>query len=161
MLKRGNKNRGFTLIEIIVVLVILAILAAFTIPAMLGFIKRGQEQKVIQNASHWYTASETVLVEMYANGTKRVGGNPVVVNKINERAEAPGCTDFIIYTNGNLDKTSTIEASTLVGAYYKENGIEVTYYDGIWHVGDNRSILKTKVGSNFYTIKSGGKLMIN
>lgn len=160
MLKRGNKNRGFTLIEIIVVLVILAILAAFTIPAMLGFIKRGQEQKVIQNASRWYTASETVLVEMYANGTKTVGGNTAVVNKINERAEAPGCTDFIIYTNGNLDKTSTIEASTLVGAYYKENGIEVTYYDGVWHVGNYKFVLINRVKNNYYTIKKNG-LLIN
>ncbi|MEG2449776.1 MAG: prepilin-type N-terminal cleavage/methylation domain-containing protein, partial [Eubacterium sp.] len=36
--KLKKNQKGFTLVELIVVLVILAILAAFTIPAMLGFV---------------------------------------------------------------------------------------------------------------------------
>jgi len=44
---KGKRNSGFTLIEIIVVLVILAILAAFTIPAMLGFITNAREKECI------------------------------------------------------------------------------------------------------------------
>lgn len=39
-----RNNDGFTLVEIIVVLVILAILAAFTIPTMLGFVSSSQEK---------------------------------------------------------------------------------------------------------------------
>ncbi|MDD3307284.1 MAG: prepilin-type N-terminal cleavage/methylation domain-containing protein [Acetobacterium sp.] len=38
-----NNKKGFTLTEIIVVLVILAVLAAFTIPTMLGFVSHSQE----------------------------------------------------------------------------------------------------------------------
>jgi len=39
-----KSNKGFTLTEIIVVLVILAILAAFTIPAMLGYVAVSKEK---------------------------------------------------------------------------------------------------------------------
>ncbi|MBU4542243.1 MAG: type II secretion system protein [Firmicutes bacterium] len=39
-----NNSKGFTLTEIIVVLVILAVLAAFTIPTMLGYVSSSQEK---------------------------------------------------------------------------------------------------------------------
>jgi len=42
--KIQNNSNGFTLIELIIVLVILAILAAFTIPAMLGFVGNSKEK---------------------------------------------------------------------------------------------------------------------
>lgn len=38
------KNKGFTLTEIIVVLVILAILAAFAIPTMLGYVAESEKK---------------------------------------------------------------------------------------------------------------------
>lgn len=43
-MKKYNNSSGFTLIELIIVLVILAILAAFTIPAMLGFVGNSKEK---------------------------------------------------------------------------------------------------------------------
>lgn len=39
-----NNSKGFTLTEVIVVLVILAVLAAFTIPTMLGYVSSSQEK---------------------------------------------------------------------------------------------------------------------
>lgn len=42
--KKQNNSNGFTLVELIIVLVILAILAAFTIPAMLGFVGNSKEK---------------------------------------------------------------------------------------------------------------------
>ncbi|MGL4549398.1 type II secretion system protein [Eubacterium aggregans] len=43
-MKDKRNNRGFTLVEIIVTLVILAVLAAFTIPAMLGWVSNSREK---------------------------------------------------------------------------------------------------------------------
>lgn len=51
---------GFTLVELIVVLVILAILAAFTIPAMLGFVEDARGKAAIAEAREVYVAAQAV-----------------------------------------------------------------------------------------------------
>lgn len=58
---RGKK--GFTLVEIIVVLVILAILAAFTIPTMLGFVADAKGKAYIAEAREVYVAAQAVATE--------------------------------------------------------------------------------------------------
>ena len=51
-----KKNRGFTLVELIVVLVILAILAAILVPALLGWVDKANSQKDIEKAKAAMTA---------------------------------------------------------------------------------------------------------
>lgn len=63
-----NKKKGFTLVELIVVLAILAILAAMLVPALTGYIDKANEKKVIATARQYYVAAQTVVSEAYANG---------------------------------------------------------------------------------------------
>ncbi len=60
-------NQGFTLVEIIVVLVILSILAAVLIPALLGYIDEAKTKKDIINAKAFMTAVQTELTNEYVN----------------------------------------------------------------------------------------------
>ena len=55
---KENKDKGFTLVELIVVLVILAILAAILVPALMGYIDRAKEQKYIDEAKALMTATQ-------------------------------------------------------------------------------------------------------
>ena len=64
--KSDTNNRGFTLVELIVLLVILAVLAAFIIPSLVGYIEKSKKQAVISEAKEVWTASQAALSECYA-----------------------------------------------------------------------------------------------
>jgi prepilin-type N-terminal cleavage/methylation domain-containing protein len=67
-MKKINNEKGFTLVELIVVLVILAILAAMLVPALLGFIDRAKEGKYEEEVHSIYTALQVISDERYAVG---------------------------------------------------------------------------------------------
>ena len=64
----GKLNKGFTLVELIVVLVILAIFAAMLVPALLGYISKAKSKRDLVNARALLDASQAELVELYAKG---------------------------------------------------------------------------------------------
>lgn len=61
------REQGFTLVEIIVVLVVLAILAAFIIPTMLGFVEDAKAKSYIAEAREVYVAAQAVATEFIGN----------------------------------------------------------------------------------------------
>lgn len=75
-MNRKKNIMGFTLVELIVVLVILAILATFTIPAMLGFVEDARSKASITLTREVYTAAQSAAAEIYAQlGNLDVSGN--------------------------------------------------------------------------------------
>lgn len=61
-----KKNKGFTLVELIVVLTILAMLAAMLVPALLGYIDRTRTNADIIHARNCMQAMQTELMDLYA-----------------------------------------------------------------------------------------------
>lgn len=72
MIKNLRKNKkGFTLIEIIVVLVIMGILLAIAIPSILGYVGKANDAKYLAQARGGYLASQTITAEKASKATTR------------------------------------------------------------------------------------------
>ena len=76
-MKRGTpmKKKGFTLVELIVVLVNLAILAALLVPALTGYIDRANEEKLQATTRQVVVAAQSVVSEAYAQNPELKKGN--------------------------------------------------------------------------------------
>ena len=70
----NKNNKGFTLVELIVVLVILAILASMLIPALTGYIDKARNTQLMVMAKSLYTATQSVTSEAYASGEFTIEG---------------------------------------------------------------------------------------
>ena len=68
-MKLLRNKRGFTLMEVIIVLVILAIMAALLIPALTGYVDKANENTCLIECRHFITAAQTISVEKYAART--------------------------------------------------------------------------------------------
>ena len=60
--------RGFTLVEIVVVLVILAILVATAIPSLIGFVDDAKKKSLANEVRAVYTAAQAYATEHFGNG---------------------------------------------------------------------------------------------
>lgn len=64
---RNNSKKGFTLVELIVVLVILAVMAAMLVPALTGYIDEARKKKDYNAASEVLTAAQSLVARYYGD----------------------------------------------------------------------------------------------
>lgn len=66
-MKKDYRNKGFTLVEMIVVIVIIGILLAILVPGMFKYIQKAKEQQAIVECHSVVTATQTLSYELYSN----------------------------------------------------------------------------------------------
>jgi prepilin-type N-terminal cleavage/methylation domain-containing protein len=121
---RSNSKKGFTLVELIVVLVILAVMAAMLVPALTGYIDEARKKKDYNAASEVLTAAQAVVAEYYGGDS-----TPTV-------AEAK---DYVDNNSARISQLAGVQATvsgTSVGTDYQITGITVQLNGGNTYTWD-------------------------
>lgn len=111
---RKRACEGFTLVELIVVIVILAILAAILVPGLLGWIDKAKEKRYELEARSIYQAAEAESTKLYAKNYRKNQMSVIFDNGNNEQ-------EF-----DNIKKLAGIESIEHVTIMYKtavDNGL--------------------------------------
>lgn len=90
---KNGRLKGFTLIEIIVVIAIIGALAAIIIPSMIGYTHQARAAVIIGNARNVYNASKMSVLECYENQVINPG--EIYIGDDSGTAHAVGGSDDI------------------------------------------------------------------
>lgn len=119
-----KKNKGFTLVEVIVILVILAILAAVLIPSLTTYIDKAREKNITANARAAYVAAQAIASEKYGtdsawatNRTSFLTNNETDILKLAQLKKADG-TDIV--AGADIVTCTVDEKGTITAFEYKE-----------------------------------------
>jgi len=138
-----NNRKGFTLMEIIVVLIIIAVLAAALIPSFVGFIRDSRSATVLNEARMGMNAAQVLLTEY--RGAEGTGDNPFDGATFSATTTGPDAR-FWELLDGDVQPAGeysdiTVTDNRVTGLVYttgdgntgngSRNGWEITIADGI------------------------------
>lgn len=78
LFKKDN-NKGFTLMEMIIVIAIIAILIALVAPNLISYLNTATDTKVAGNAKTCYTSANAWVAQLRIDGTKAPAGKFITV----------------------------------------------------------------------------------
>ncbi len=107
-------QKGFTLVEVIIVLVIIAILSVMLVPSLTGYIDNAKRSQVLAECKMATAAAQTLYGDYFASE------NSITYDEVETLAEVPG-TVTLIATN------TPVDPHVVVHLTYQNNGLTCTY----------------------------------
>lgn len=134
--KNLKKKKGFTLVEVIIVLVIIAILAAVLIPSLAGYIDKANQKVAVANARNFTMAAQTIGSEIY--GEKGALDNTKTTTFVADSFALAELSDTAFY----VDVTVTPKGKVTQVDFY-DGTFKVTYKDGKFTVTPDTTAVST------------------
>lgn len=106
-------QKGFTLVEVIIVLVIIAILSVMLIPSLTGYIDNAKRSQVLAECKMATAAAQTLYGDYFASPTS------ITYDEVETLAEVPGEVTLIATKSG--------DDHVVVHLTYQNNGLTCTY----------------------------------
>lgn len=136
--RKNDKLNGFTIVELLVVIVVIGILAAITIVSYSGVTAKARETKIVNIVKSYQTALQMYYTESGAYPTERFC--------LGSSSDYPANSDFdagVCMTNGtnNMSANDTINSvlesymgSHISGAYDTRTDLDGVTYRGVFYI---------------------------
>ncbi len=124
-MKKSN-NKGFTLVELVVVIAIIGVLAAILVPSMMGYVKKARLKTANGNAKTAYNGASDYMAEMETAGHISEVGNSDAANAAAYELSTNGDGAGVVWIDIKTADLSTADVIDYTAYWRKTSSDDIT-----------------------------------